>query len=95
MGIKVLLMGTLCSGLLQLTPANMWQSDQQLVNDSQPVITTIDFALGSTATPTEGLVATAEMVQVDLNQPRVRVMYVEEEKGNIQDGYTLHLPAPT
>jgi len=87
-------MGTLCVVLLHLTPANKWQSDQQLVNKSQPVIT-VDSSLGSLATPDNEAFAAADMmIQIVLDQPRVRVMYGEKTKGNIQDGYTLHQPAP-
>ena len=95
MGTVILMMGTLCTVLLQLLPADMEQSEQQLTDKSQPVIT-VDPAYGSITTPQQVAFVAAEiMIQVADEQPRVRTEYVEEDKGNIQDGFTLHEPAPT
>jgi hypothetical protein len=95
MGIlQTALMGTLCSILLQLTPANMEPSEQQLVNESQPVIM-VDYATGLSAMPYEALATAFELIQVRPFQHRVRVKYAEEDKGNIQECFVLHEPAPT
>jgi hypothetical protein len=95
MGTAILMMGTLCAVLLQLLPADMEQSEKQLTDKSQPVIT-VDPAYGSITTPQQVAFVAAEItIQVADDQPRVHNEYVEEDKGNIQDGFTLHEPAPT
>ena len=92
MGLE-LFTGTLLSVLLLVLPAVMGQSDQQLVDDSQPAFT-VNYAVESTS-PLFAQFAPAEMIQVRLLSFRVRKNEVREDEGNVQDGYILHFPAPT
>lgn len=94
MGITSLFMGTLCSVLFQLAPADMEQSDKQLVDGSQSVIT-LELVLGSTAIPNEGLAPADVLIPVEVNQHRVRAKIEIEDEGNIHDGYVRYEPAPT
>lgn len=94
MGICSLLMGTLCIVLLQFTPADTWQSDKQLVGKSQLVVT-VDQFRGSIVMQEKASATAGTTILVPVNQSRGRVKFVEEDEGNIQDGYTLHEPAPT
>ena len=87
MGFSNLIAGTLLAVLLQILPAGMEQSEQQLVSRRQPAIT-VDFAVGSIATPTEALAYLSDLIQVRPSY-RVRRSYAREEEGNAQDGFIL------
>lgn len=94
MGCNTLLMGTLCAVVLQLTPAGMWQSESELVYGMWPA-EMVDQDNGSAAmTVKNEAVVPGEIVQVE-PQLRFSVVFVAQAEGNIQDGYTLHEPAPT
>lgn len=88
------LTGTLCAVLILILPAGMKQSESQLVDKSQPIIS-VDYAVGSTATPNMACAIIEEMVQVEPLMPRVRRTRVLEDEGNVQDGHIVHFPAPT
>ena len=87
-------MGTLCYILLQLTPADTWQSEKQLGGDSQPVIKLMQY-VPFTAMSGNLFALASRSFQDVAYQPRVRVILAEEDEGNIQDGFILHEPAPT
>ena len=94
MGCNILLMGTLCAVALQLTPADMWQSESELVlwRGSAEMV---DQDNGSVAMPAKNeAVVLGEIVRVE-PQLRGSVVFVAQAEGNIRDGYTLHEPAPT
>lgn len=93
MGLEVFT-GTLCAVLLFVLPANKKQSESQLVSDSQPIVS-VDYAVGSKATPNMACATIEEMIQVEPPKPRVRRTRIVEAEGNVQDGYILHFPAPT
>lgn len=93
MCIEATLMGTLLSVLLFVIPVNYWQSEKQLVEDSNPVIM-VDYAVGSSATAIIPLALPAEMIQVGPCY-RVRENEVREDEGNVSDGYIRQEPAPT
>ena len=95
MGICNLITGTLLTvlSLFLLPPASLKLSNQQLVDERQPVMT-VDYAVGYIS-PIEATVCLVTMIQVRPIQLRVRGYEMREEEGNVQDGYVLHFPAPT
>lgn len=94
MGCNILLMGTLCAVVLQLTPADMWQSESELVH-GRGSAEMVDQDNGSVAMPAKNeAVVLGEIVRVE-PQLRGSVVFVAQAEGNIRDGYTLHEPAPT
>ena len=93
MGICSLITGTLLAVLLRFPPTNLKLSDKRLVDESQSVIM-VDYAVGSISA-NEASTCLVTMIQVRPFQPRARGYEVEEEEGNVRDGYVLHFPAPT
>ena len=94
MGLTNLFTGTLCAILLFILPASMKLSESQLVSKSQPIVS-VDYAVGSTATPNMACAIIEDMIQVRPPMPRVRRTRIVEAEGNVQDGHIVHFPAPT
>ena len=95
MGICILLTGTLYAVLLQIAPVNMpSQSEMQLVHEMGPELV-FDRADKSTVMPVKMDTAILDAIAFESPSFRGRAISTKEAKGNVMDGYTLILPAPT
>lgn len=95
MGICILLTGTLYAVLLQIAPVNMLsQSEMQLAYEMGPELV-LDRADTSNVMPVKMDAAILDAIAFESPSFRGRAISTGEAKGNVMDGYTLILPAPT
>ena len=69
-----------------------WQSDTQPAQLREPVVT-IHIAVAEM--PSRQYLVGGEMDTEEPLQPTIRVHHVEKAIGAVEDGYVLHMPAPT
>lgn len=95
MGICILLTGTLYAVLLQIAPVNIpSQSEMQLVHEMGPE-SVLDRADTLIVMPVKMDAVILDAIALELPSFRGRAISTGEAEGNVMDGYTLILPAPT